>query len=435
MAPKEKSQAWRGGLPLYTGILAILVLVGGLGVWGVRANIAGAVVTSGMIEVESNRQVIQHPDGGVVGEIFVKDGDVVEAGDVLIVLDGTRLQSELAIVNGQLQEIAARQARLEAERDGATEIDFGEEITALAETDPDTRDQIEGEAALFNARREALTQEIALLGEQNEQIDNRVVGIEAQLEALRAQEELIGQELEDQQALLDQQLTQASRVLDLQRQKADLLGQIGRLESEIAELRGQSASNEIELLQLETRRREEAVSELRDMQFRQVELLERRSALKETISRLDVRAPVGGIVYNSQVFAVQSVVQPAEPLMYIIPQDQPLVVSARINAINIDEVFVGQEAALRFSAFDQREMPEIKGQLSRISADVILDEATGLNYYATEILPYEEELTVLGDQKLLPGMPVEVFIRTSDRTAFEYLTQPLMNFFNRAFRE
>ncbi|MFV2051380.1 HlyD family type I secretion periplasmic adaptor subunit [Aliiroseovarius sp. YM-037] len=435
MAPENKTQAWRGGIPLYTGFLAILVLVGGLGVWGVRANIAGAVVTSGMIEVESNRQVIQHPDGGVVGEIFVKDGDVVEAGDVLIVLDGTRLQSELTIVNGQLQEIAARQARLEAERDGATEIDFGDDIAALAETDSDTRDQVEGEAALFNARREALTQEIALLGEQNQQIDNRVVGIEAQLEALRAQEDLIGQELEDQQSLLDQQLTQASQVLDLQRQKADLLGQIGRLESEIAELRGQSASNEIELLQLETRRREEAVSELRDMQFRQVELLERRSALKETISRLDVRAPVSGIVYNSQVFAVQSVVQPAEPLMYIIPQDQPLVVSARINAINIDEVFVGQEAALRFSAFDQREMPEIKGQLSRISADVILDEATGLNYYATEILPYEEELTVLGDQKLLPGMPVEVFIRTSDRTAFEYLTQPLMNFFNRAFRE
>ncbi len=435
MAPKNTAPTWRSTLPLATGIIALFVLIGGLGVWLVRTEISGAVVASGMVQVESNRQVVEHLDGGMVGEILVKDGDIVEAGDVLIRLDGQRVKSELTIVQGQLQEIMARQARLRAERDDAEVVEPDEELLALAAGSPEIRQIIKGEEALFDARRAALFQEVDLLAEQNRQITNRIEGIEAQLQALRTQRDLLGQQLADQQSLLEQQLTQRSQVVDLQRQEADFLGQIGRLESEIAELRGQAAGNGIELLQLRTRRQEEAATELRDMQYRQVELLEKRSSLLETISRLNVRAPVGGVIYNTQVFAVQSVAQPGEPLMYIIPQDQPLVVSSQINGINIDEVYVGQEAILRFSSFNQRDTPEVRGQISRISADVIKDEATGLNYYSAEILPYQVAIAALGDQTLVPGMPVEVFIKTSDRTAFEYLTQPLMNFFNRSFRE
>ncbi|MGB7243717.1 MAG: HlyD family type I secretion periplasmic adaptor subunit [Sulfitobacter sp.] len=435
MKAQEKAPVWGAKLPLVAGILAISALVLGLGYWGMRANISGAVVASGTVQVESNRQVIQHLEGGVVGDILVKNGDQVAPGDVLVRLDGTRLMSDLAIVVGQLQEIMARQARLEAERDGAAEITFAPELLALAASNPDARKQVEGESTLFNARREALAQEIDLLGEQNLQIENRVKGINSQLEALAAQSEIMEGELADQEKLLKQQLTQASRVLGLRRERAELLGQTGRLEAEIAELRGQATSNQIGLLQLETRRREEAVTALRDLQFREIELLERRGALRDTISRLDIKAPVGGIIYENQVFAVQSVVQPAADLMYIIPQDQPLVVSARINSINIDEVYLGQDATLRFSAFDQREMPEMGGKLSQISADVIVDPNSGANYYETKILPLETDLAKLTGQVLLPGMPVEVYIKTGDRTAFEYLTQPLMNFFNRAFRE
>ncbi|WP_324752424.1 HlyD family type I secretion periplasmic adaptor subunit [Roseovarius sp. Pro17] len=435
MAPKKTAQTWRGTLPLATGIIALFVLVGGLGVWLVRTEISGAVVASGMVQVESNRQVVEHLDGGMVGEILVKDGDIVEAGDVLIRLDGQRVKSELTIVQGQLQEIMARQARLRAERDDADTVEPDEELLALAADSPEIRQIIKGEVALFDARRAALAQEVDLLGEQNRQITNRIEGIEAQLQALRTQRDLLEQQLTDQQSLLKQQLTQRSQVVDLQREEADFLGQIGRLEAEIAELRGQAAGNAIEVLQLRTRRQEEAATELRDMQYRQAELLEKRSSLLETISRLNVRAPVGGVIYNTQVFAVQSVAQPGEPLMYVIPQDQPLVVSSQINGINIDEVYVGQEAILQFSSFNQRDTPEVRGQISRISADVIKDETTGLNYYSAEILPYQVAIAALGDQTLVPGMPVEVFIKTSDRTAFEYLTQPLMNFFNRSFRE
>ncbi len=426
---------WRGGFPLYIGFLALVVLIGGVGFWAVRANISGAVVTSGTVQVETNRQVVQHLEGGIVGEILVKDGDSVQPGDVLIRLDGKRLNSDLSVAQGQLLQLAARKARLEAERDGNREITFEPSLVAQSQENPEARELLESEQALFMTRREAMTQEAALIQEQNEQIANRIAGISSQLDGLITQRDLIAVELERQESLLAQQLTQASQVLELQRQAAELQGETGRLEAEIAELRGQAASNRISLLQLGTRRQEEAVSALRDLQYATVELNERRARLEETIARQDIRSPVAGIVYGSQVHAVHSVIQPGAPLMYVIPQDQPLVVQARINSINIDEVFSGQEAVLRFSAFDQQEVPEIRGQLSVLSADVLQDEATGISYYSAEIIPHADELAGLGNRTLLPGMPVEVFIKTSDRTAFEYLTQPLMNFVNRAFRE
>ena len=434
-ANANAAPAWGASLPLGIGMLALVVLIGGLGAWSVTARIAGAVVTSGMIEVESNRQVIQHPDGGVVGAIHVKEGDVVAAGDVLVELDGTRLRSELAIVEGQLREIAARRARLEAERDTAETMDVGPALRRLAEADPEFAARLEGERRLFEARRTRLAQEVALLGEQNAQISNRIEGLGAQIAALDEQAGLIEDELSDQRRLLEQRLTQASRVSGLQRERAALRGQTARLEAEIAELRGQAAANAIAVLQIASRHQEEAQTQLRDLEFRQIELTERQLALADTLSRLEIRAPVGGIVYDSKVFALQSVVRAAEPLMYLIPQDRPLVVSARVNAINIDEVHVGQEAVLVFAAFDQSRMPEIRGRVSRISADAILDEVTRQHYYATEIVPFEAEMAKLEDQKLLPGMPVEAFLRTGERTPLVYLTEPMMRFFNRAFRE
>lgn len=432
---KDRGNVWGARFPLSVGFLSIIVLVGGLGVWAVRANISGAVVAAGTIQVESNRQVIQHPDGGVVGAIMAKDGDRVEAGDVLIRLDGTRLQSELSIVEGQLRELAARRARLEAERDGRDALTFDAAVLENARRDPAFAQQLESERILFRARLEALKQETDLSQEQTLQIGNRVEGAQAQLEAVVMQSDLLKKQLVDQQILLDQGLTQSSRVIDLQREEAKLLGQSGQLKSQIAELRGQAASTGISLLQLDTKRREEAVTLLRDMEYKQIELAERQLSLVDTMSRLDVRAPVSGLIYNSQVFAVQSVVTRAEPIMYIIPQDQPLVVAARIDAIHIDEIYAGQEVSLRFPAFDQREMPEVLGELVRISADVITDEVTRQNYFAASILPLDVELAKLGDRVLLPGMPVEAFIKTGDRSPLTYLVRPLMVYFNRAFRE
>lgn len=426
---------WRARFPIAVGLLALVALLGGIGYWSVTARIAGAIVSSGMIQVESNRQVIQHPDGGVVGEIRAKDGDVVAAGDVLIRFDDTLLRSELAIVEGQLDEILARKARFEAERDEGATVVFPQELLERAALRPDVISQMEGQERLFETRIEALGRESEQLDEQVEQIENQIRGAQAQIDALAIQLDLISTELRDQQELLDKGLTQASRVSTLRREEAQLKGEIGKLDSDIARARGQIASIRIEQLKLMTQRREDAISTLRDLQFREIELREQRLSLLETLSRMEVRAPVGGVVYGSQVFAIQSVVQPAQPIMYLIPQDQPLIVSARIESIHIDQVFVGQPASLRFTAFDQRRTPEIMGHVSKLSADVFTDEATGISFYQAELLPDEGEIAKLEGQELLPGMPVEAFIKTGERSPLTYLVKPLTDYFNRAFRE
>ncbi len=427
--------SWSARLPLTAGVAALCLLVGGLGFWAVHASIAGAVVTSGTVQVQSNRQVVQHPDGGVVDAILVREGDAVAPGDVLVRLDGNRQRAELEIVEGQLREIMVRQARLRAEQSDASEIRFAAMLLGLAERDTQLAANIAEERALFTERLQALGQELRLLDEKNIQIENRIVGTEAQLVALREQADLLDGELRDQESLLARQLTQSARVSQLHRERAGVGGQIGRLEAEIAELRGQVVSNEIYRLQLQTGRREQAVTALRDLQFREIELSQRKLMLMDTLSRLDIRAPAGGIVHDTQIFALQSVIRAAEPLMYIVPQDQPLVIQSRVEARAIDEVYRGQEASLQFTAFDQRDTPQVMGGVSRISADAITDDRTGMNYYTVEIEVGESELEKLADRALLPGMPVDVFLRTGERTPLTYLTQPLMSYFNRAFRE
>lgn len=427
--------AYGAGMPLAVGFTALALLVGGIGVWSVRTEIAGAVIASGMIVVESNRQVVQHAEGGTVGEIVARDGDVVAAGDALLRLDSTLLASELAVVDTQLVEIRARRARLEAERDGAAGIRFSGVLLEMAATNPDAAEQIEGQRSLFAARRATLGKELGQVGERIAQTGNQIEGAEAQLNALAIQQDLIRDELTDQETLLEKGLVQVQRVSALRREAARVAGEIGKLRSDVAQFRGQIAAFEIEKLKLETTRREEAIVTLRDLQYRELELAEQRVGLVERLSRLEIRAPVSGIVYGSTVFAVKSVVQPAEALMFVIPQDQPLVVSARVEAIHIDQVHVGQEATLRFTAFNQRMTPEIAGHVTAVSADVFADEVTGLNYYRVELVPDAADLPKLDAQELLPGMPVEAYLRTADRTPLSYLTKPLTDYFGRALRE
>lgn len=426
---------WPAGLPLILGMVAVVALIGGFGTWSVTSRIAAAVVAPGRVEVQSNRQVVEHPDGGVVGEILVKDGDRVAAGQVLLRLDGTRTRSELAIVEGQLRDLAARRARLEAERDGVEAVSFSPQVLAWAKAFPDYAAQVASERTLFRARLTALQQQSDLLTEQNKQIANRIAGTEAQLAAVQAQVKLVAAALEDQKALLEQKLAQASRVLDLERELANQQGQAGQLAAQIAELKGQAAANDISILQLGTKRREDAVTQLRDIEAKEVELSEKELADRDTLSRLEIRAPVAGIVYGSKVFAVNSVVRPADPLMYIIPQDQPLVVAARVEATQVDEVHPGQQVSLSFPAFDQHLTLPVKGRVTQISADVVTDDATHQSFYAVTVMPDPESLAALGpDKKLIPGMPVEAFIRTAERSPLSYLMHPLTVYFGRAFR-
>jgi len=434
IAPPDPRR-WSVRGTLATGLVAIAVLLGGSTLWAMQSRIAGAVVASGQVEVEQQRQVVQHPDGGVVEEILVKDGQTVEAGQPLIRLDGNLLRTEHAIVEGQYFEILARRGRLEAERGDAETMRFPDELLAAAEGNADLQALIEGQRSLFETRRDTLRQSIEQLEKQSEQVRQQVEGIDAQIVALDRQRELIGEELEDQQSLLDRGLAQASRVLALRREAASLDGQLGELKASRAAAETRQTELDIQRLRLGAERREEAETELRDLGYRELELAERRRGLTEQINRLDIRAPAAGVIYNMQVTTPRSVIRPADPVLYVIPQDRPLVVSARLATINVDEVQVGQPVVLRFSAFSSRTTPEIDGMLGRVSADALMDEATQMPYYRAEVTIPADQLAKLGDLALIPGMPVEVFIQTGERSPMAYLLKPLADYFNRAFRE
>ncbi len=419
-----------------TGYLILVFLIGGFSIWAIKSQIAGAVVASGKIEVDRNRQVIQHETGGVVAEILVDDGDTVRAGDTVIRLDPLQLRSQLIIVEGQLFELMARRGRLEAERDKLDLISFDDEVILAGLANPDLQELMDGQQNLFQARIDSVAQRTEQLNKQKDQIGSQILGIEAQETALSRQFDLITQELNDQQSLLDRGLTQSSRVLSLQREEAGLQGQIGQLAASKAEAQERITGIEIEILALASSAREEAITTLRDLRYRELELAEKRIALKAEIERLDITAPVSGVVYDLLIQTPRSVIRSAEPLMYLVPQDRPLIIAARARPTDVDEIVIGQAVNLRLSALDQRTTPELIGTIIQISADALDDPVTGQAYFRVEIALNPGEIDKLpSDTILLPGMPVEAFIRTGDRSPLAYLIKPMADYFARAFRE
>ncbi|SEM69735.1 HlyD family secretion protein [Pseudorhodobacter antarcticus] len=427
--------AWSVRKPVLTGVFTLVLLVGFFAAWGVMTTITGAIVASGRIEVEQNRQIVQHPDGGVVDSIHVVEGQTVRAGDLVLRLDGAAVKSELAIVEGQFFEILARRARLEAERDDKTSISFAADLAAEAAMRPQIAEQMEGQRRLFAARAETAAQQVDQLGKRSGQIASQITGIDAQSRALSLQLDLITQELTAQQALLDKGLAQASRVLSLQREAARLDGEVGELAATRAQSEGRMTEIEIEVLKLAATRREEANTQLRDIGYRELELAERRRALAERIARLDVVAPVSGVVLGLQVTTPRAVLRPADPVLYLIPQDRPLVIAAQVQPFHIDQIRVGQPVNLVFSAFPSRTTPELTGHITGVSADALIDQRTQMPYYRAEIIPDEGEIEKLDGLTLIPGMPVEAFIRTNERTPLAYLLKPFTDYFARAFRE
>jgi HlyD family secretion protein len=434
--PADATPKVSASRPLLAGFAAVALLVGGFGWWAATTDIAGAVIATGRIEVDSNRQVVQHVDGGVVEELLVKEGDMVEQGQVLLRLDPTFVSAELAITEDRLWETSARRARLEAERDGAEEIEFDPELLEAAATDPEIADVVEGQQNLFDARAESSESTKEQLRRRRFQIASQVDGIDSQAAALATQADLIQDELTDQQSLLDRGLAQASRVSALMREEARIEGTRGELAASRAEAGERITEIDLELLSIDTRLREEAITELRDIRTEELELQEQRRAQLAQSERLEVRAPVGGIVYGMTVFGSASVLRPAEEVLYIVPQDRPLVIAARVEPIHVDQVYPGQEARLQLSAFDMRTTPQLNGEVISISADSFDDERSGAPFYRAEIVLSEGERARLEDhQVLIPGMPVEAFIRTQDRTPLAYLVAPLATYFGKAFRE
>lgn len=435
MTAAPNAATWSARQPIWTGIVTIALLIAFFGGWGMLTTISGAVVAPGVVQVEQNRQVVQHPDGGVVAEIAVQEAQTVKSGDLLIRLDGAQIKAELTIVEGQLFDAMARKARLEAERDDLTELVFPAELTGLAATRPDVAEQIEGQKRLFIARLETQNAQIDQLGQRLDQIASQGEGVAAQMASLNDQIGLLQPEISDQQTLLDKGLAQSARIMDLKREVARLDGNRGELQSNLAQADGKATETKLQILQIKSARREDANAQLRDMGDKTLELAERRRALTEQVNRLEIRAPVSGIVLGLAVTTPQSVIRPADPILYIIPQDRPLIIIAQIPPIHVDEVHLGQEVQVSFAAFSARTTPQLAGTLTTISADAMTDQATQQSFYRAEITLEAGEMAKLKDDKLVPGMPVQAFIGTGDRTPMAYLLKPFTDYFHMALRE
>lgn len=417
------------------GYVVLVVMVFGIGAWAAVTQISGAVVISGNLEVEGNRQVVQHPTGGVIEALNVRDGAEVKKGDVLMELEGDSLVTELGIVEGQWFEILSRKGRLAAERDGQDTIVYDPELLQEQTTNPKITVLMKSQQQQFEARRKLNEEQSSQITERQSQIDQQIDGLVAVQKATTLQTALIQQEVDQQETLIKQGLTEMGKVLALRRTFAELEGTAGQIEANMAENRGKIAELEINRVQIDSKTREEAISELRDLEFREIELREKRTDLREQISKLQLRAPVSGIVYGNTADTLRGVIRAAEPIMYIVPRDAPLIVRGHILPTSIDQVHIGQTAALRFSAFDSRTTPELTGHVLSISADAVEDKARGTRYYSADIQIDEQERSKIANRTLLPGMPVEAFIGTDARSPLSYFLKPFTDYFTRAFQE
>lgn len=421
--------------PLMIGYATLLALIVGFGGWAVSTEISGAVIASGRVEVQGHRQVVEHPEGGVVLEIAARDGASVSKGDVLFRLDGREARTQRAIIENELLEVIMRQNRLEAERKDATSIVFSAELKIISGAHQEINDLMQEQREMFRARRQLLASELAQFNERiihySEQIDHAA----AEEEALRTQLTLVEAELASKERLRAKDLIAEPPILLLKRERSRLEGSIASLKRSMADLKGRIAEVKIEIVKRRSTFHEEVIAELRDLGGREKELKEQRRLILDKLDRLVIRAPVSGIVYGSTVHAVQSVVRAADPILYIVPQDIGLVIVGRLAVTDIEETHLNQDVSLRFSALDARNTPEIRGSVARISADAIFDEKTGQSHYEVEIRADDESLTRLDGVTIIPGMPVDAFIRTEDRTPLAYLTKPLVEYFHKAFLE
>ena len=416
------------------GAVVVVFLVGGVGAWSATTDISGAVIASGSLVVDSNVKKVQHPTGGIVSEVFVRDGDRVKAGDVLVRLDATVTRANLAIVSKGLDELLARKARLEAERDGSESIVFPGELRERT-GEAGVLNIIEGERRLFTIRREARLGQKDQLKRRIEQLDDEAGGYRAQERAKAQEIILIERELTGARELWNKKLMPISKLTALEREATRLEGERGRLIATMAQVKGKIAETELQVIQIDRDLGSEVGKELREIDAKMGELVERKVAAEDQLKRIDVRAPQDGTVHQSTVHTVGGVIATGEPVMLIVPQADTLIVEAKIAPQDIDQLRIGQSAVLRFSAFNQRTTPEINGTLSRVSPDTVTDQRTGQSYYTARIKVPPEEIARLGTVKLVPGMPVEVFVQTGERKVLSYLMKPLNDQLARAFRE
>jgi HlyD family type I secretion membrane fusion protein len=414
------------------GTLAGFLLVGGFGGWAAMAELTGAVIAAGTLKVEQNLKTIQHLDGGIIGSIDVEEGDRVAKDQVMIRLDDTQNRAELAIVKSQIIELSARRSRLIAERDGQDRMNLPELLTG---DDPTVLAAVRGEQHLLEGNRQNRGSKKEQLSLGMEQLQEEINGLQAQRDSKSDEIVLVRAEKEKLIGLAEKKLIEASRTYGNARELVRLVGEKGETDAGIARARARSSETRLQIIAIDETARTDAQKELSEIEPKLFELQERQATIRDRLSRTDIRAPVAGTVNELLVHTIGGVITPAQKVMTIVPADAILKVEAKLSPNDIDQVFLGQKANLRFTTFDQRTTPEMKGEIAYISASTSVDETTGQTYYVANVSVSASELAKLGDRKLMPGMPVEVFVSTESRTALSYLAKPMMDQFVRAFRE
>jgi HlyD family secretion protein len=416
------------------GLVLVAFLTLGLGGWAATTNLSGALIAPGTLVVGSHLKEVQHPTGGVVGEVLVHDGDHVKDGDVLLRLDPTATRANLAIYTKGLDELTARKARLRAERDSRASITFPPNLLARA-NDPEVAEIINSEQKLFELRRTARLGQKSQLQQRIDQLEEEIRGLQAQQSAKSEQITLIKREQVGVQDLYAKNLVPLTRLTQLERESANLDGERGQLMASVAQARGKIAETQLQIIQIDQELSSDVAKESREIDAKIGEFVERKIAAEDQLRRIDLRAPQDGTVFQSTVHTVGGVIKAGDPIMLIVPDDDKLEVEAKVSPQDIEQLQLGQISVLRFSSFNVRTTPEINGTVSRISADASTDQRSGQSYYTVRISLSPQEIARLGDVKLLPGMPVEVFVQTGDRTVISYLMKPLRDQLARAFKE
>jgi HlyD family secretion protein len=421
---------------MIVGMAIVAFVTFGIGGWAATTQLTGAVIGQGVVVVDSSVKKVQHATGGIVGELRVREGDRVKAGDILVRLDETQTLANASIVTKSYDELLARQARLETERDNADQIVFPKMLLERTrDSNSEAARAIAAEQSLFDLRRQARSGQKAQLKERRAQLQEEIKGYLGQAEAKQREVDFIHQELEGVRTLWQKNLVPITRLTSLERDTARLDGERSQLSGMTAQSRGKIAEIELQIIQVDQDLRSEVGKDLIETRSKLSELAERKIAAVDQLNRIDIRSPQNGRVHQLAVHTIGGVISPGEQIMLIVPDADALAVEVKIAPRDIDQVYVGQTAAMRFAAFNQKTTPEVEGEVSMVSADLTQDQRTGTSFYTVRVLLKPEELARLGDAKLVPGMPVDVFIQTPGRTALSYLTKPLRDQAERAMKE
>ncbi|HET9533815.1 MAG TPA: HlyD family type I secretion periplasmic adaptor subunit [Mesorhizobium sp.] len=424
--------AFRLGGRVLAGCTLGFLLIAVAGGWAATAQLSGAVIATGTVNVDQNLKAVQHRDGGIISEIAVEEGDFVIEGEILIRLDDVQTRAELAIVRAQLAEAYVRRARLVAERDGVEVLQASGITEATTEH---LQALLAGEARLLegNLRNRRSQKDQLNLG--IEQLGEEIVGLEAQRAAKIDEIGLVQVEHQKMKGLVDKRLVEGSRAHTSERELRRMEGEKASIDAEIARAKARISEIKLQVIAIDEQARTEAQRELSVIDPKIAELNERRWAIEDRLSRTEIKAPISGTINELAVNTIGGVITPAETLVTIVPKDATLKIEARLAPTDIDQVYLGQSANLRFSTFNQRTTPELRGSIAFVSPATFADKATGQHYYLAEVEVSADELSKLDKKRLLPGMPVEVFMSTEPRTAISYLSKPFTDQFSRAFRE